>query len=91
MLVAAAVLLFASITSYAGVKVSSTIGWSNAEFDSEVFSDCAKFAKKEGFKILGITPNRRRPNLDVYIFEATPELCTALDTHIQNKDNRRDN
>ena len=37
--------------------------------------------RKEGFKILGITPNRRRPNLDVYI----------LDTHIQNKDNRRDN
>lgn len=35
--------------------------------------------RKEGFKILGITPNRRRPNLDVYIFEATPELCTALD------------
>lgn len=30
--------------------------------------------RKEGFKILGITPNRRRPNLDVYIFEATPEL-----------------
>lgn len=47
--------------------------------------------RKEGFKILGITPNRRRPNLNVYIFEATPELCTALDTHIQNKDNRRDN
>ena len=41
--------------------------------------------------LLSITPNRRRPNLDVYIFEATPELCTALDTHIQNKDNRRDN
>ena len=47
--------------------------------------------RKEGFKILGITPNRRRPNLDVYIFTATPELCTALDTHIQNKDNKRDN
>lgn len=39
--------------------------------------------RKEGFKILGITPNRRRPNLDVYIFEATPELCASLDTHIQ--------
>jgi len=47
--------------------------------------------RKEGFKIIDVTPNRRRPNLDVYIFEATPELCTALDTHIQNKDNRRDN
>ncbi|TCL60329.1 hypothetical protein EDD76_10223 [Kineothrix alysoides] len=50
-LVAVAVLLFASITSYAGVKVSSTTGWGNAEPDSKVFSDCAKFAKKEGFKI----------------------------------------
>lgn len=47
--------------------------------------------RKEGFKIIDVTPNRRRPNLDVYIFEATPELCVALDTHIQNKDNKRDN
>ena len=44
--------------------------------------------RKEGFKIIDVTPNRRRPNLDVYIFEATPELCVALDTHIQNKDNK---
>ena len=36
--------------------------------------------RKEGFKIIDVTPNRRRPNLDVYIFEATPELCVALDT-----------
>ena len=47
--------------------------------------------RKEGFKIIGVTPNRRRTELDVYIFESTPELCAALDTHIQNKDNRRDN
>ena len=41
-------------------------------------------------RIAWLLPNRRRPNLDVYIFEATPELCASLDTHIQNKDNRRD-
>ena len=28
--------------------------------------------RKEGFKIIDVVPNRRRPNLDVYIFEATP-------------------
>ena len=46
--------------------------------------------RKEGFKIIDVVPNRRRPNLDVYIFEATPELCASLDTHIQNKDSRKD-
>ena len=46
--------------------------------------------RKEGFKIIDVVPNRRRPNLDVYIFEETPELCASLDTHIQIKDNRRD-
>ena len=30
--------------------------------------------RKEGFKIIDVTPNRRRPNLDVYIFESTPEI-----------------
>ena len=45
--------------------------------------------RKEGFKIIDVVPNRRHPNLVVYIFEATPELCASLDTHIQNKDNRR--
>ena len=56
--------------------------------------------RKEGFKIIDVVPNRRRPNLDVYIFEATPELCVALDTHtsrikttkeITKKANRRKN
>ena len=45
--------------------------------------------RKEGFKIIDVVPNRRRPNLDVYIFESTPELCAALNLHIQNRDNRR--
>lgn len=45
--------------------------------------------RKEGFKILNVVPNRCRPDLDVFIFEATPELCAALDRHIKNKDNRR--
>lgn len=40
--------------------------------------------RKEGFKIIDVVPN-----LDVYIFEATPELCVALNLHIQNRDNRR--
>lgn len=46
--------------------------------------------RKEGFEIINVVPNRCRPNLDVFIFEATPELCAALDEHIRNKDNRRD-
>lgn len=45
--------------------------------------------RKEGFKIINVVPSRCRPELDVFIFEATPELCTALDQHIKNKDNRR--
>ena len=45
---------------------------------------------EEGFEIINVVPNRCRPNLDVFIFEATPELCAALDEHIRNKDNRRD-
>lgn len=46
--------------------------------------------RKEGFHIIDVVPNRHRPDLDVYIFEATPELCAALDEHIRNKDNRYD-
>ena len=45
--------------------------------------------RKEGFKIINVVPSRCRPELDVFIFEATPELCAALDQHIKNKDNRR--
>lgn len=46
--------------------------------------------RKEGFEIINVVLNRCCPNLDVFIFEATPELCAALDEHIRNKDNRRD-
>ena len=46
--------------------------------------------RKDGFEIINVGAIRCRPNLDVFIFEATPELCAALDEHIRNKDNRRD-
>lgn len=43
--------------------------------------------RNEGFPVINIRPNRCMPNLNVFIFEATPELCAALNEHIKNKDN----
>ena len=38
--------------------------------------------RKEGFKIIDVTPNRRRPNLDVYIFGSnTRVMCCTRHTH----------
>lgn len=34
--------------------------------------------RKMGFKIIGTSPNRFKPEFDVYIFENTPELQEAL-------------
>ena len=45
--------------------------------------------RNEGFQVINIRPNRCMPNLNVFIFEATPELCAALNEHIKNKDNIR--
>lgn len=35
--------------------------------------------RKMGFSIIGTSPNRFKPEFDVYIFENTPELQKALD------------
>lgn len=45
--------------------------------------------RKEGFHIKSVEPNRNKPEFDVYIFEATPELCMSLDRHIRNNDGRK--
>lgn len=41
--------------------------------------------RNEGFPVINIRPNRCMPNLNVFIFEATPELCAALNEHIKTK------
>lgn len=46
-----------------------------------------KFAcalRDQGFELLETRANRRYPEQDVYIFEATPELKAALNELIEN-------
>ena len=38
-----------------------------------------------GFKILGIEPNRKKPQLDVYIFQESKELETAMGEILANR------
>lgn len=39
----------------------------------------------KGFKILGIEPNRKKPQLDVYIFQESKELETAMGEILANR------
>lgn len=34
--------------------------------------------RKKGFKILRTEPNPRKPQFDLYVFEASPELFEAM-------------
>ena len=34
--------------------------------------------RKQGFKIVRTEPNPRKPQFDMYVFEATPELSEAM-------------
>ena len=42
--------------------------------------------RKEGFKIIDVVPNRRRPNLDVYIIRSnTRVMCCAEPAHSESR------
>lgn len=39
---------------------------------------------RQGFKIIGTQPNPKKPWLDCFVFEVTPDFLTALDAAITN-------
>lgn len=45
----------------------------------------AFYLRERGFKIIGTEINRYKPELDVYLFEDTPELQQAMTEYTTNR------